>query len=71
MMAKQIKDMVDSVSPQPRTPKRYFTYRNFVKALPLLTAVREIMNDQRYEVWFVNFSSAVQAGVSQLLTMST
>ena len=58
--------MAASVAPaeQPSVPKRYMTYRNFVKALPLLTSVREIMNDPRYDVWFVNFSSAVQANHS-------
>lgn len=61
MMAQQIADMAASVSPQPSVPKRYMTYRNFVKALPLLTPVREIMNDRSYDVWFVNFSAAVQA----------
>eukprot|EP01052_Picozoa_sp_SAG31_P039830 SAG31_NODE_5609_length_2424_cov_2.263656_4_plen_110_part_00 len=51
-----------SVSPQPpAAPKRYMVYRNFVKALPLLTPVRQIMNDPSYDVWFVNFSAAVQA----------
>jgi hypothetical protein len=66
MMAKQIADMAASVPPseQPSVPKRYMTYRNFVKALPLLTSVREIMNDPSYDVWFINFSSAVQANHS-------
>ena len=66
LMARQIEDMAASVAPaeQPSVPKRYMTYRNFVKALPLLTSVREIMNDPRYDVWFVNFSSAVQANHS-------
>ena len=65
MMAKQIADMAASVSPQPTTPKRYMTYRNFVKALPLLTSVRQIMNDPSYDVWFINFSAAVQANHSK------
>jgi hypothetical protein len=61
MMVQQIEDMAASISPQPATPKRYMVYRNFVKALPLLTPVREIMNDPSYDIWFVNFSAAVQA----------
>ena len=66
MMAKQIADMAASVSPRdrPRNPKRYMAYRNFVKAMPLLTVVRETMNDPAYDVWFVNFSAAVQANYS-------
>ena len=64
-MAKQVADMAASVSPQPATAKRFMTYRNFVKALPLLTSVREIMNDPAFDVWFVNFSSAVQANHSE------
>ena len=64
MMAKQIADMAASVHPTPSVPKRYMTYRNFVKALPLLTVVRETMNDPAYDVWFVNFSQAVQANHS-------
>ena len=61
MMVKQLEDMAASVTEKPSVPKRYMTYRNFVKALPLLTPVREIMNDARFDVWFVNFSSDVQA----------
>ena len=66
MMAKQIADMAASVPPseRPSVPKRYMAYRNFVKALPLLTSVREIMDDPSYDVWFINFSSAVQANHS-------
>lgn len=66
LMAKQVADMAASVQPseQPSVPKRYMTYRNFVKALPLLTSVREIMNDPSYDVWFVNFSTVVQANHS-------
>lgn len=58
LMAKQVADMAASVpsAERPSVPKRYMTYRNFVKALPLLTSVREIMNDPSYDVWFVNFS---------------
>ena len=58
--------MAASVPPseRPSVPKRYMAYRNFVKALPLLTSVREIMDDPSYDVWFINFSSAVQANHS-------
>ena len=64
MMAKQISDMAASVAEKPTVPKRYMTYRDFVKARPLLTPVREIMNDDAYDKWFVNFSAAVQADFS-------
>jgi hypothetical protein len=47
LMAKQVADMAASVPPgeRPAVPKRYMTYRNFVKALPLLESVRGLMND--------------------------
>ena len=50
MMAKQIADMSASAQPKPSVPKRYMTYRNFVKALPLLKVVRETMNDPACEL---------------------
>ena len=35
------------------------TDRNFVKALPWLTVVREKLTDPCYSPWFLNFSDAV------------
>ena len=69
MMAKQIADMAASVPPseRPSVPKRYMAYRNFVKALPLLTSVREIMDDPSYDVWFINL---LQRGAGQPLAES-
>ena len=39
---------------------KYMVYRNFVKALPWLTVVREKVTDPAHSTWFLNFSHAVQ-----------
>ena len=40
--------------------QHFYTYRNMVKAIPVLRVVREKLEDPAYHVWFVNFSQAVQ-----------
>ena len=44
----------------PDSKSKYMVYRNFVKALPWLTVVREKLDDPAYHGWFLNFSAAVQ-----------
>ena len=41
-------------------------YRNFVKALPWLTVVREKVTDPAYSAWFLSFSQAVQVSSQAL-----
>ena len=56
-MTKQV-EMMRAAYPQSKS--KYMVYRNFVKALPWLTVVREKLTDPDYSVWFLNFSAAVQ-----------
>ena len=56
-MAKQVKMQLAAY---PDSKSKYMIYRNFVKALPWLTVVREKLADPAYSAWFLNFSIAVQ-----------
>lgn len=62
-MTKQVEMMVAAY---PDSTSKYMVYRNFVKALPWLTVVREKLSDpdRAYDSWFLNFSDAVQANHS-------
>jgi hypothetical protein len=62
-MTKQV-DMM--LAAYPESTSKYMVYRNFVKALPWLTVVREKLSDpdRAYDAWFLNFSAVVQANHS-------